>query len=123
MTRFRLSVVLASLCLGGAAAATSFMFQEPGGEPASQGPPLRPFELGPMGENPLRWDDLAPPDQGAGREARASVEAGQTWAETQNGPDTHKGWSRYTDAKVTDAEVQRATFEAGLHGIGDLGVH
>jgi hypothetical protein len=102
----------------------------PGGDAKDEAPqpeyivsPLNPFEFNPADEGALLYEDLAGPGQeAADRETRASVDAVQTWAETQNGPAVHAAWSRYTDAAVNQAQIQRAEHEAGLANIGNVGV-
>jgi hypothetical protein len=60
--------------------------------------------------------------QAASRETKASVDDAMAWAERKNGHSVSHAWSGYTNAMAQEAQVRRAEYEAGLAGIGDVGV-
>lgn len=55
-------------------------------------------------------------------ETRASVDDVETWAQADNGYEVHQQWAAYSQLRQQQIEVERAEREAGLGGIGDLGV-
>jgi hypothetical protein len=104
-------------------------------------PARNPFALAPSDPGALRYEDLAtgpipqvdlllhPDDpipldvyRDITKESRASVDDIEAWAQVHNGPAVTAAWSAYTASKVTEAQQRRAEYEAGLTGIGDVGV-
>jgi hypothetical protein len=102
-------------------------------------PVRRPFEPYPADPGALAYESLsatpipeatsdpdAPVDEETYRitsnETRDSVDQAEEWAQTRNGYAVHQRWSAYSRVRRAAIEVERAEREAGLAGMGEVGV-
>ncbi len=54
--------------------------------------------------------------------SRATINAEEQWAETDNGYAVHQAWAGYSAAMAEQAAAQHAAEDTGLAAIGDVGV-